>query len=172
MTVIASDVSFTLTRGQISVDAPNYFTSAFQTQGFAESSSNLLVLDKDPMLFKYITLYLSGYKILPLQIAAIPITMSMESALENLLNDAVYFDLNGLVAQIKLFMKPPKLQTPPMPSISFLNTFAFQDPIVEYDELDAGKVELCVIEGKVYMLYKGKWQAGPYLFRIKNSELL
>lgn len=61
------------------------------------------------MLFKYITLYLSGYKILPLQIAAVPITMSLESALENLLIDANYFDLDGLVAQIKLFMRPPKL---------------------------------------------------------------
>ncbi|KZV86371.1 hypothetical protein EXIGLDRAFT_226387 [Exidia glandulosa HHB12029] len=54
---------------------------------------------------------MSGYTVLPLAPAMIPSTMAPETALANLLNDAEYYQLNGLVRLIR--PAPCALLSPP-----------------------------------------------------------
>ncbi|GAA5983407.1 hypothetical protein JCM5350_007639 [Sporobolomyces pararoseus] len=95
-TVYARETAFRLSRSQIETDSPNYFTSAFLSHDFAESSTREIFTDKNPQLFALIVEHLSGYGILPLQPSAVPPTMSIETAKENLLRDAKYFGLEQL----------------------------------------------------------------------------
>ncbi|GAA5954394.1 hypothetical protein JCM3765_004446 [Sporobolomyces pararoseus] len=95
-TVYARDTPFRLTRSQIETDSPNYFTSAFLSHGFAESTTYEVHTDRNPYLFTLIVEHLSGYTILPLQPSAVPTSMSVETARENLLRDAKYFGLEQL----------------------------------------------------------------------------
>ncbi|GAA5954372.1 hypothetical protein JCM3765_004439 [Sporobolomyces pararoseus] len=92
-TVYARDTPFRLTRSQIETDSPNYFTSAFLSHGFAESTTHEIRVDKHPRLFALVAEHLSGYTFLPLQSSALPVWMSIEAATENLLRDAKYFGL-------------------------------------------------------------------------------
>ncbi|ORY53996.1 hypothetical protein BCR35DRAFT_249750, partial [Leucosporidium creatinivorum] len=81
-------------------DSPNYFTSAFLSHDFAESSSKIIHLDRNPQLFTLIVEHLSGYRITPLQPAGLPSCMSVEQATENLRVDAEYFGLEQLQARL------------------------------------------------------------------------
>ena len=74
-TIIINDQCFTLLRDQIMRDAPNYFTAFFEGP-FKESSESVreMKLYRDPYLFKFVHVYLSGYEILPLPTDNIPAT--------------------------------------------------------------------------------------------------
>jgi hypothetical protein len=96
-TVVARDVSFTLSKAQISLDSPNSFTAAFLGE-FSEAESHSVNIDTDPGLFKIIVDYLSGYDILPLDAKALPHRMTMVRATRYLAKDADYLGLNGLQA--------------------------------------------------------------------------
>ncbi|KAG9124428.1 hypothetical protein FRC07_011670 [Ceratobasidium sp. 392] len=85
--------------GQLEFDSPNYFTSCFLGD-FAESESRTLSLSRDPDLFKIVFDYLSGYEVLPLRESALPKRMSPHIALRNLLIDARFYLLDGLIDQI------------------------------------------------------------------------
>lgn len=98
-TVRIREETFYLTRDQIEFDSPNYFTFCFLGD-FAESETRTLQLSRDPDLFKIVLDYLSGYRVLPLPSAVIPKRMSSESALQNLLVDAEFYLLDGLVSQV------------------------------------------------------------------------
>ncbi|KAG8752283.1 hypothetical protein FRC12_012042 [Ceratobasidium sp. 428] len=90
---------FLLTRDQVEFDSPNYFTSCFLGE-FTEAQTRTLTLSRDPELFKIILNYLSGYDVLPLHELMIPKQMNSNAALRNLLADAQFYQLDGLVDQI------------------------------------------------------------------------
>ncbi|KAG8741379.1 hypothetical protein FRC10_002944 [Ceratobasidium sp. 414] len=99
-TVIMRGEIFTLTRDQVEFDSPNYFTSCFLGE-FAESQTRTVTLSRDPDLFRVIVDYLTGYKVLPLHASALPKRMGMDAALFNLLADAQFYLLDGLVSRLK-----------------------------------------------------------------------
>jgi len=83
-------------------DAPNYFTAFFEGP-FQETSEGVreMTLYRDPYLFKFIHLYLSGYEILPLPKDNIPSYLSEESRLKNLLLDARFYGLDALAEELE-----------------------------------------------------------------------
>jgi len=85
-TIIISDHVFVLTQDQIHRDAPNYFTMFFEGS-FKESREGVreLKLYRDPYLFTFIHMYLSGYEILPLPRGNELWHLSEDSRLTNLL---------------------------------------------------------------------------------------
>ncbi|KAG9087141.1 hypothetical protein FRC06_002710 [Ceratobasidium sp. 370] len=97
-TVIMRGENFTLTRDQVEFDSPNYFTSCFLGE-FTESQTRTVTLSRDPHLFRIILDYLSGYEVLPLHESAVPKRMGLEVALRNLLIDARFYLLDGLVQE-------------------------------------------------------------------------
>ena len=97
-TVVIRGERFVLSRDQIFFDSPNYFTMLF-TGTFQEAATGQreVILHRDPLLFKIIQTYLSGYRILPLPDNWMPEYMSQEAALDNLLEDARFYGLEKLV---------------------------------------------------------------------------
>lgn len=102
--IIVRCETFILTCDQLRFDYPNYFTVYFGiepthsrnvTTGIPPAQSSLR--HRDPLLFRVIESYLSGYDILPLPEHGWPQHMSKQAALKNLLADAKYYRLNGLV---------------------------------------------------------------------------
>jgi len=83
-------------------DAPNYFTTFFEGP-FKETSEGVreMKLHRDPYLFKFIHLYLSGYEILPLPKDNNPSYFSEESRLKNLLLDARFYGLDALTEELE-----------------------------------------------------------------------
>ena len=100
-TIIIGGQRFTLLRDQMMRDAPNYFT-AFFNGPFKETSEGVreMKLYRDPYLFKFVHLYLSGYEILPLP-KDIPCPFSEESRLKCLLLDARFYGLDTLAEELE-----------------------------------------------------------------------
>ncbi|KAG8790788.1 hypothetical protein FRC12_011013 [Ceratobasidium sp. 428] len=120
-TVIMRGETFVLTRDQIEFDSPNYFTSCFLGE-FTESRTRTLTLSRDPELFRIILDHLSGYEVLPLHSLAIPKRMSQELALHNLLIDARFYLLDGLIQRIGSTTQSPNstsIVSPPMSYVMF-----------------------------------------------------
>ncbi|KIM22408.1 hypothetical protein M408DRAFT_27712 [Serendipita vermifera MAFF 305830] len=101
-TIIVSNERFDFTRDQLESDPGNYFATYFFGE-FAEASQGVreLVVDKDVRLFRLIQAHLRGYEIFPLPDSAIPHYMTKEVAIKNLLTDAQYYCLGGLIEKIK-----------------------------------------------------------------------
>ena len=101
-TIVIGDQRFTLLRDQIMRDAPNYFTAFFEG-AFRETSEGVreMKLYRDPYLFNFIHLYLSGYEILPLPTDDLPCYFSEETRLKNLLLDARFYGLDALVEELE-----------------------------------------------------------------------
>jgi len=102
--IIIRGETFILTGNQLRFDYPNYFASYFRIQpapsrnvASRSAEQEISLRDRDPLLFRMIESYLSGYDILPLSDHGWPQYMSKEAALKNLLADAKYYGLNGLV---------------------------------------------------------------------------
>jgi hypothetical protein len=96
--IIVRGERFVLARDQVLFDSPNYFTLLFDGP-FKESSEGRkeVVLHRDPFLFRLIESYLSGYQILPLPTTGLPQYMSREAMMKNLLADAQFYQLDGLI---------------------------------------------------------------------------
>ncbi|KZV86362.1 hypothetical protein EXIGLDRAFT_226361 [Exidia glandulosa HHB12029] len=108
-TVVLRGEAFTLSRDQLQTDSPNYFTELFLGD-FEESRTHKVELSRSPQLFRAVVEYMSGYSILPLAPAIIPPAMTAATALENLLRDAEYYGLDGLVHLIR--MRPRAVPAP------------------------------------------------------------
>ena len=110
-TIIVRDTSFALFDDQIRRDAPNYFTNYFEGS-FKEAQDGvcMLRLHRDPYLFTFIHLYLSGYEILPLPKDGLPHYFSEESRLKNLLLDARFYGLDTLAEELEAVVRPTKAQ--------------------------------------------------------------
>jgi len=108
-TIIVSDHAFVLTQDQIHRDAPNYFTMFFEGS-FKESREGVrdLKLYRDPYLFTFIHMYLSGYEVLPLPRSNIPWHLSEDSRLTNLLLDARFYGLDSLAQELEAEINPEK----------------------------------------------------------------
>jgi hypothetical protein len=94
-TIVITDKAFKLSRSQIEVDSPNFFTSYF-IHPTGQYVPQELELSRDPYLFTIILRYLNGYKILPLHPALVPPHCTLETALSDLLADARFYQLDGL----------------------------------------------------------------------------
>ncbi|KAG8741365.1 hypothetical protein FRC10_002930 [Ceratobasidium sp. 414] len=68
---------------------------------FAESKARAVTLSRDPDLFKIVLDYLSGYKVLPLHESAVTKRMGNDAAVFNLLVDAQFYQLDGLISQVE-----------------------------------------------------------------------
>ncbi|KAG9085758.1 hypothetical protein FRC06_003461 [Ceratobasidium sp. 370] len=99
-TVTMRGESFILTQDQIEFDSPNYFTSCFLGE-FAESKARAVTLSRDPDLFRIVLDYLGGYKVLPLHESVVTERMGKDTAIFNLLVDAQFYQLDGLISQVK-----------------------------------------------------------------------
>ena len=101
-TVVINNERFTLSSDQIMRDAPNYFTGFFDGP-FKEASEGVreMKLYRDPYLFKFVHMYLSGYEILPLPNHNIPSYLSEENRLKNLLLDARFYGLDTLAEELE-----------------------------------------------------------------------
>jgi hypothetical protein len=108
-TIVINDQRFTLLGDQIMRDAPNYFTAFFEGP-FMETSEGVreMKLYRDPYLFKFVHLYLSGYEILPLPKDDIPCYFSEESRLKNLLLDARLYGLDTLAEELEALVARPE----------------------------------------------------------------
>lgn len=95
-TVVIRDRTFILTRSQIEFDSPNYFTSYLLGEP-VESQTRRVKLSRDPDLFPVIMDYLCGYAIFPLKPKFILDSSSEDNTVSNLLRDAEFFKLDGLV---------------------------------------------------------------------------
>jgi len=108
-TIIVRNISFVFFDDQIHRDYPNYFTNYFEGS-FKESQDGVRVmrLNRDPYLFTFIHLYLSGYDVLPLPKGNIPHYLSEESRLKNLLLDAHFYGLDTLAKELEALVRPTK----------------------------------------------------------------
>jgi hypothetical protein len=95
-TVIVSDQRFVLTKAQIQVDSPNYFTKRF-FGNTPEAHSRTLELTRDPDLFRLVVDYLSYYWVIPLNTPSIP-PRSAYRTLNDLNGDAIFYELDKLKA--------------------------------------------------------------------------
>ena len=86
-------------------DAPNYFTAFFDGP-FREARQGVreMHLYRNPYLFKFIHLYMSGYEIFPLP-NDIPCPFSEESRLNNLLLDARFYGLDTLAQELEAVVR-------------------------------------------------------------------
>ena len=111
-TIVVRGERFVLSRDQIFFDSPNYFTVLF-TGTFQEAVNGQreVILHRDPLLFKVIQTYLSGYTILPLPDNWAPGYMSQEAALKNLLEDARFYGLEKLVELLQSAAEGKSLRT-------------------------------------------------------------
>jgi hypothetical protein len=105
--IIVSNRVFVLTRDQIHRDGPNYFTMFFEG-GFRESKEGVreLKLYRDPYLFTFIHMYLTGYDILPLPRTDIPWHLSEETRHTNLIHDARFYGLDSLAQKLEAEINP------------------------------------------------------------------
>ena len=96
-TLIVRGESFQLCHSQIHFDAPNFFSNCFSS-GFAEATTRVLRLHRNPTTFAIIVDYLSGYPILPLaeHTHALPRHVDVSVLYRYLLEDARFYDLQGL----------------------------------------------------------------------------
>ncbi|KAB5589182.1 BTB domain containing protein [Ceratobasidium theobromae] len=94
-TLVIGGSTFILSRSQIEIDSPNYFTSCF-SGNTREATARRLELSRDPNLFRIIARHLCGYSVLPLAENEIPLGMTPASALANLRADAVFYNLRRL----------------------------------------------------------------------------
>ena len=111
--VIVSGERFTFTRSQLESDPDNFFTIYF-FGSFSEASQKKheIEIEMEPALFKLIQAHLRGYNIIPIPNGYISY-MSDELVLGNLLKEAEYYALGGLVRKIKEF-QTKKPQASPM----------------------------------------------------------
>jgi hypothetical protein len=119
--VFVRDQRFVISRGQVEFDSPNYFTLCFLGE-FAESATRKVELSRDPHLFRLIVDYLSGYVVLPIRQDFLPPTMTLEVARANLRADAVFYQLEGLIAALDRPPTPPPMivEDDPAPSPNVL----------------------------------------------------
>jgi len=103
-TVVVSGEPFSLSRSQIEYDSPNYFTELFT--GDTSAGPSTLNLSRDPTLFRIVVRYLSGYSVLPLDSSSVPPGLSVAQASRNLLEDARFLGLAGLVDQLGCLNAP------------------------------------------------------------------
>ena len=89
-----------------------------------------LILDRSPELFAVIVEYMSGYHILPLAQKALPRTMSMKTALLNLVEDAAFYGLTRLHT----------LLTSPSPPKSDFAWTGFSSRIVTFEDVLNGNL--------------------------------
>ncbi|CEL61160.1 hypothetical protein RSOLAG1IB_09802 [Rhizoctonia solani AG-1 IB] len=104
-TVVLRGQEFLLTKSQIDFDSPNYFSTCFLGD-FREAETRRLELSRNPDLFRLIVEYLCGYEILPLNEKSLPPFMSLETGIQNLRADALFYQLDGLVNVCDRFVKP------------------------------------------------------------------
>ncbi|KAL5520563.1 hypothetical protein ACEPAG_9787 [Sanghuangporus baumii] len=126
-TIFVRDEEFALRRSQMDFDAPNYFTAIFFGD-FAESGQTTIYVDRNPDLFAIIVEYLSGYTIFPLPERALPRTMDSQTALRNLAEDAAFYGLSRLHAQLTM---------PRQPNIDFAWT-GFSGRVVRFEDVLQG----------------------------------
>ncbi|KAB5588513.1 hypothetical protein CTheo_8045 [Ceratobasidium theobromae] len=98
---------FLLTKSQIEFDSPNYFTACFFGD-FREAQSRRLKLSRDPDLFRIITNYLCGYKVIPLCQSFTPKLMATATTLINLRADAAFYQLDGLIKECDAHIRPER----------------------------------------------------------------
>ncbi|KZV86365.1 hypothetical protein EXIGLDRAFT_802353 [Exidia glandulosa HHB12029] len=159
-TVVIRGETFTLYRDQIEFDAPNYFTALFHGD-FRESRTQRVELSRSPDLFRVIVEYMSGYTVLPLAPMMVPSTMTPETALANLLNDAEYYQLSGLVRLIR----------PPPPPEAYRGYNLAPRPTLKFEEITSA-AELDVIFDStdgVGTSVDGHWQ--PALISLENVKM-
>jgi hypothetical protein len=158
-TVVVGGHEFRLSAAQLATDAPNLFTRCFHGD-FAEASTRTLVLDRDPRLFALVADYLRGYEVLPLAPAALPRTMTLETAAVNLARDAEYYGL----ARLHDLLTAPAILPP-----HFAAWAGLSDKVVDLTSIFEGRLP----EGVLWNTEKGlvDLHGAPILVHARNLAL-
>jgi hypothetical protein len=100
-TIIVSGERLTFSREQLESEPRNKLAEYFFGTPSQPSTGKLeLRLEKEPALFKLIQAHLRGYNIFPIGEGCVPY-MTTECVLDNLLKEAEYYALNGLVKRLQ-----------------------------------------------------------------------
>lgn len=100
-TIIVSGERLTFTREQLESEPNNKFSEYFfGTPSQSSTEKRELRIEKEPALFKLIQTHLRGYNIFPIRDGFVP-HMTVEGVLENLLREAEYYALGGLVQELQ-----------------------------------------------------------------------
>jgi hypothetical protein len=95
--IIVSGERLTFSREQLESEPNNKLAEYF----FGTSTEKReLTIEKEPALFKLIQAHLRGYNIFPIRDGFVPY-MTADSVLENLLKEAEYYALGGLVQKLQ-----------------------------------------------------------------------
>jgi hypothetical protein len=160
-TIVVSGEHLHFTRDQIASDPGNYFETYF-FGGFVEGSQGareLIIEEKDIHLFKLIQHHLRGYEIVPLVDAAIPPYMSNDLALVNLLHEAQFYCLQGLVEKIQLVMLENEARNN-LPKV----------PGPKYKFVVVSKISL-QLPGSEFLTHQGWEKVGEWEIRDINEEM-
>jgi hypothetical protein len=99
--IIVSGERLTFTREQLESEPGNKLAEYFfRSDSQSSSEKRELRIEKEPALFKLIQAHLRGYNIFPIRDGFVPY-MTVEGVLENLLQEAEFYALGGLVQRLQ-----------------------------------------------------------------------
>jgi hypothetical protein len=99
--IIVSGERLTFTREQLESEPNNRFAEYFFGSASRPSTEKReMKIENEPALFKLIQAHLRGHNILPIRDGFVPY-MTVEGVLENLLKEAKYYALGGLVQKLQ-----------------------------------------------------------------------
>jgi len=99
--IIVSGERLTFTREQLESEPNNKLAEYFfGTSSQPSTEKREMRIEKEPALFKLIQAHLRGYNIFPIQNGFVPY-MTADGVLENLLKEAEYYALGGLVQKLQ-----------------------------------------------------------------------
>ena len=99
--IIVSGERLTFTREQLESEPNNKLAEYFfGTSSQPSTEKREMRIEKEPALFKLIQAHLRGYNIFPIQNGFVPY-MTADGVLENLLKEAEYHALGGLVQKLQ-----------------------------------------------------------------------
>jgi hypothetical protein len=99
--IIVSGERLTFTREQLESEPNNKFAEYFfDTSTQPSTEKREMRIEKEPGLFKLIQTHLRGYNIFPIRDGFIP-CMTVSGVLENLMKEAEYYALGGLIQKLQ-----------------------------------------------------------------------
>jgi hypothetical protein len=128
-TIIVSGERLTFSREQLESDPRNKLAEYFFGSPSQPSTGKLeLRLEKEPALFKLIQAHLRGYNIFPIRDGFVPY-MTADGVLDNLLKEAEYYALGGLVQRLQNIQRRDTGSAKYILAVSTVHNLAFSSQL-------------------------------------------